>query len=217
MKPTLKVAKVNDFEITGNGSASSWPDADWQSLATRVESKASYSTKVKALHSDTGMYFLFDCEDKRLTCTMTKDFEDIFKEDVVEVFLWPDQQQNVYFEYEVSPLGVQLPLLVSNDKGTYFGWRPWHFEDDRLIKAKTAVSGGRKKKMAKVTGWTAEFFIPFSLLKGLGNVPPAAGATWRANMCRIDYDQLPQSYWSWSPVTGGSFHDFHNFGTFRFE
>ena len=217
MHPTLKIAKVKDFKITGDGSSRAWKNAEWQILSRVAEGKAHYPTKAKALYSSSGMYFLFDCVDKKLICNLTEDFSDIYNQDVVEVFLWPDKKQNLYFEYETSPLGVQLPILVANNKGTFFGWRPWHFEGDRLTKVKTSVRGGRKAKMAKITGWTAEFFIPFKLLTGLGNVPPAPGTTWRANMYRIDYDQIPQSHWAWSTVTGRIFHDFHNFGIFKFE
>ncbi|MDD4870148.1 MAG: carbohydrate-binding family 9-like protein [Kiritimatiellae bacterium] len=217
IKPVLTITKVDDFEITGNGSSSVWEKTNWQSLARIWEGKSTYPTKVKVLYSNTGIYFLFDCEDKQLTCTMTKDFDDIFKEDVVEVFLWPDEKQDLYFEYEASPLEVQLPILVPNHNGKFFGWRPWRFEGDRLTKVKTSVRGGKKKKMAKVTGWTAEFFIPFKLMTGMDNVPPASGTKWRANIYRIDYDNLPQSHWVWSTVTKQTFHDFHNFGVFKFE
>ena len=217
MKPTLTIAKVDDFKITGDGSSSAWKKAEWQAINRIKGGGTNYATKAKALYSDTGMYFLFDCEDKKLTCTMTKDFSDIFNEDVVEVFLWPDEQQNLYFEYETSPLGVQLPLLVPNNNGKFFGWRPWHFEGDRLTQVKTTARGGRKKKNARVTGWTAEFFIPFKLMTGMDNVPPVAGTKWRANMYRIDYDELPESYWAWSPIKGSSFHEFHSFGVFKFE
>jgi hypothetical protein len=54
-------------------------------------------------------------------------------------------------------------------------------------------------------------------MTGMDNVPPAPGTKWRANMYRIDYDNLPQSHWVWSPVTKQTFHDFHNFGVFKFE
>jgi hypothetical protein len=60
-----------------------------------------YSTKVKVLYSGTGLYFLFDCEDKKLTTTITGDNKNIYTEDVVEVFLWTEESFPVYFEYEL--------------------------------------------------------------------------------------------------------------------
>jgi hypothetical protein len=70
--------------------------------------------------------------------------------------------------------------------------------------------------MAPVEGWMAEFFIPFALLRGLGNVPPKPGTAWRGNIYRIDYDAAPPSHWAWSPITGPSFHNFREFGTLVF-
>ena len=40
------------------------------------------------------------------------DFLDLYNEDVVEVFLWPDESFPVYFEYEVSPLNYELPIII---------------------------------------------------------------------------------------------------------
>ena len=217
MRPVLGIAKVKDFKVTGDGKADAWNNASWQRLARLGEGPLRYSTKAKVLYSDKGIYFLFKCADRKLTCNLARDFDDLYKQDVVEVFLWPNTRQNLYFEYEVSPLGRQLPILVPNNRGIFFGWRPWHFNGDRRTKVKTSVLGGKKAAMARVTGWLAEFFIPFSLLKGLGNVPPSEGTTWRANMYRIDYDRQTRSLWAWSSVSGNTFHDFHNFGAFKFE
>jgi len=73
-----------------------------------------------------------------------------------------------------------------------------------------------KKSKASIAGWTAEFFIPYELLKPLLNVPPKAGASWRANFYRMDYDDGHVTGWNWAPV-GRSFHEYQKFGTLVFE
>ena len=211
----MKVKKTQDFELTGTGAAPAWEQADWQPL-TRVNGQSAYRSRCKLLYSDTGLYFLFDCQDRKLTCTKAQDFDDIYTEDVVEIFLWPNEEQHLYFEYEISPLGVELPILVPNYNGRFMGWRPWHYEGPRVIRRATAVTGGSKQPMASVDGWTAEFLIPFALLAGLGNNPPASGSAWRANMYRIDYDERV-SQWAWCKDSGTNFHDFRRFGTILFE
>ena len=70
--------------------------------------------------------------------------------------------------------------------------------------------------MADVTGWRAEIFIPYDLLKPLQNVPPKSGTKWRGNFYRVDYDDGKTTGWDWSRV-GASFHDIKNFGTLVFE
>ena len=133
------------------------------------------------------------------------------------MFLWPDQDENFYFEYEISPLGVELPILVGNHEGSFMGWLPWHYEGGRKTRKATSARGGEKASMAAVDGWTVEFFIPFGLLRGLGNIPPQPGMTWRANIYRIDYDAEEPSQWAWDNAIGTNFHDFHRFGTIVFE
>jgi hypothetical protein len=71
--------------------------------------------------------------------------------------------------------------------------------------------------MAAVEGWMAEFCIPFSLLRGLGNNPPESGTRWRANMYRVDYDSGEPVQWAWCEKTGTHFHDYRQFGTIMFE
>ena len=142
---TLTVKKSPDFEITGDGSAENWTKSEWMELPQRKSSGESLTTKVKVLYSETGMYFLFNCQDKKLTATMDADFMDLWKEDVVEVFLWTDQDSPVYFEYEISPLNYELPILISNKKGDLVRWQPFHYDADRKTHHATAVQGGEKK------------------------------------------------------------------------
>jgi len=210
------VRKTADFELTGDGTAPQWQQAEWQPLQ-RVKGEAGYAANARVLYSERGIYFLVDCEDKQLTCKMTEDFDNIFTEDVVEVFLWPHQPDPFYFEYEISPLGVELPILVGNHEGLGFmGWRPWKYDGDRKTRKATAARGGEKKSMAAVDAWTVEFFIPFALLKGLGGIPARSGDQWRANIYRIDYD-AGTTQWCWDPNTGANFHNYRQFGTFKFD
>jgi hypothetical protein len=212
---TLTVKKSTDFEVTGDGSAAAWELAEWVDLPQRMQKPDTYQTKAKVLYSETGIYFLFDCQDKRLVSTITEDNQDLWEEDVVEVFLWTDETFPVYFEYELSPLNYELPIMVPNFNGKFFGWLPWHYEGERKTRHATSVRGGKKESGAKITTWVAEFFIPFVLLKPQNNVPPKSGTKWRANMYRIDYDQ-GQTTFSWKK-TEKTFHDYKRFGTFVFE
>lgn len=137
----------------------------------------------------------------------------MYEEDVVEIFLWTDEQYPIYFEYELSPLNYELPILVPNFNGDFFGWLPWQYEGERKAIHATNVKGGKKEPGSKIAQWTAEFFIPFELLKPLRNVPPVKGTRWRANMYRIYYDEGKSKTWEWQPVSG-TFHSIQEFGTF---
>jgi hypothetical protein len=67
-----------------------------------------------------------DAADGKLTSTFEEDFADLWKEDVFEAFVWPDERDPLYFEYEISPLGRELPILIPNLDGRFLGWRLWH-------------------------------------------------------------------------------------------
>ena len=197
--------------VTGDGSSSNWNSVDWSILPQRNNTAIAYQTKLKLLYSDSGIYCLYHCEDSKITATLKEDFADLYKEDVVEAFFWTDEKLPIYFEYELSPLNYELAILVPNNKGNFFGWRPWHYEGNRRTRHAAQIN----KNGETVNSWTAEFFIPFKLLKPMSNVPPQIGTRWRANFYRIDYDKKTTD-WSWQ-LTRTNFHDYERFGTIVFE
>jgi len=207
----LVVHHTADFELTGDGSAQAWKSTAWFPLS-KFKGTANYSTQAKLLYSDNGVYGIFSSTDKKVTATLNEDFADLYKEDVVEVFFWPDESTALYFEYELSPLNYELPIIVPNHKGEFFGWAPWHYTGERKTRHATKVL---KDAQGNTTSWIAEFFIPYKLLKPLQNVNPKPGTQWRANFYRIDYDE-GYSSWLWHPVTT-NFHDYEHFGIIRFE
>lgn len=214
-RPELKVQPTADFEVTGKGNAEAWEKADWQPLHRRTDAAHPYETRIKVLYSTKGLYVLMEATDKTITATR-KDFENLWEEDVFEVFLWPDERDSLYFEYEISPLNSELPIIIPNVEGKFMGWRPWHYEGERKIRKATSAVGGTLKSGASVRGWNAEVFIPYVLLAPLRNIPPKPGTRWRANFYRVDYDDGKTTSWDWARV-GPSFHEFKKFGTLVFE
>lgn len=214
--PVLRVPATEDFQVTGDGSAATWKAAVWTRLNRRPGGKHDYRVRVKMLYSKSGVYVLMDASDELLTATMRADFLDLWTEDVFEVFLWTDERYPVYFEYEISPLGYELPIIIPNFEGKFLGWRPWHYEGERKTRKAVTVVGGRQQSGAAIQGWKAELFFPYDLLRPLQNVPPKPGTRWRANFYRVDYDGGQQTAWDWARV-GPSFHEFRKFGTLVFE
>lgn len=210
-RDVLLIRKTKNFEITGDGTAAAWQTTRWVQLDKR-KGKSAYITQAKLLYSEEGIYALFSCKDNKITATFQEDFANLWTEDVVEIFFWPDESSTIYFEYELSPLNYELPILVPNMNGQFLGWRPWQYEGERKTRHATKIVSADN---GDPTAWIAEFFIPFALLKPLQNVPPRSGASWKMNMYRIDYDDEYTS-WSWRPVKT-NFHDYKSFGTIRFE
>ncbi|MFN7806860.1 MAG: carbohydrate-binding family 9-like protein [Planctomycetaceae bacterium] len=213
-----RVGRTTDFAVTGDGSHAAWKDVPWMSLEKRKETDLNYTAQVKLLYSPTGVYVLFRGTDARITASLQSDGAKLWTEDVFEAFFWTDESRPDYFEYEISPLGFELPLLVSQRDGKYFRWQPWSTVDQvsRKVQKKVVVVDGRPRSGDRATAWSAEMHIPFALLEPLQNSVPTPGTRWRANFYRVDYDSQPSTAWSWTPVNG-SFHQISAFGTLIFE
>ena len=182
---------------------------------THAEEPEGYATWFKALWAEAGVYFLFDCADRRITTTGMGDLHDLWLEDVAEVFIWPDESVPVYFEYCISPLGAEIPLIVPDIDGQFQPCVPHAYPRGKRTRKATHIRGGKAAPGEAVSGWSVEFFIPSALLKPLRNAHPERGMTWRANLYRIDYDTELPVYFSWRDV-GPSFHNFQEYPTIRF-
>jgi len=208
----LQIKHTADFEITGEGSDRAWEATEWFALS-RIKGSSPYTTRAKLLYSDKGIYALYHCEDKKINATLQEDFTSLWREDVIEIFFWPDESFPIYLEYELSPLNYELAILVPNLNGQSAGWMPWNYKGQKKTRKATKII---KDANGNTTAWIGEFFIPYSLLRPLQNVPPKKGTEWRANVYRIDYDEAESSYWSWQPVNN-NFHEFRKYGTFVFD
>lgn len=214
-KGVLLIRKTDDFQLTGTGTDPHWNRASWLIIPPLKPDLKTYSTKAKVLYSETGIYFLFVCEDKKIIATMQADFLDLWNEDVIEIFMQSDTTVPAYFEYELSPLNYELPISIFNEKGKLNSWIPFHYEADRKTRHATTVQGGAQKSGAIIDSWTSEIFIPYKLIKPLLNEVPASGTQWKGNLYRIDYDK-GEILWAWQR-NSGDFHEYDKFGTFKFE
>nr|WP_295934919.1 carbohydrate-binding family 9-like protein [uncultured Dyadobacter sp.] len=211
----LIISKTDDFQLTGTGADAHWKKAEWITIPPLASGNTPYPTKTKVLYSQTGIYFLFVCTDKKITATMQADFLDLWNEDVIEIFMQPDTTVPAYFEYELSPLNYELPISIYNEKGKLNSWIPFHYEAERKTRHAVTVQGGAQKSHAAIDSWTSEIFIPYQLLKPLLKALPASGTRWKGNLYRIDYDK-GETLWAWRP-NSGNFHEYEKFGILHFE
>jgi hypothetical protein len=212
----LLVRKCPDFDLTGTGDNNEWARTEWNYLTKLDSGGKAYTSKFKIMYSEKGIYILFYGEDDKISTRFDKDFGDLFKGDVFEVFFHTDPKTLLYLEYEINQLNKELVLLVPNVNGKAYGWIPWHYEKNRSINKRVEVTGGKKEPDAAIDSWYAELFFPYDLFRPLGNVPPNSGTTWNANFYRLDYDTGQMIKWAWSPVRN-SFHELEKFRLIKFE
>lgn len=211
-RDTIKIKKVADFELDGVGNQQQWKEANWIELIQLDSCSLPYNTKFKILYSDSGIYVLFSGIDHTITSTYTKDFEDLFRADVYEVFFHPEPKIPVYLEYEVNALNAELVLLIPNINKKTMGWTPWKYTGKRRVVKKVQVH----QTDNKMDSWTAELFFPFTLFVPLQNLDIKKGVCWNANFYRLDYDTGKMIKWAWSPVNK-SFHEFDKYGVIQFD
>jgi hypothetical protein len=157
----LVVRKCSDFDLTGKEDNHEWSKTEWNYLTKLDEGGKIYTTKFKILYSAKGVYVLFDGDDDKISTEYDKDFADLFKGDVYEVFFHTDPNTPVYFEYEINQLNKELVLLMPKINGSAYGWIPWHYEKERAVKKMVNVMGGKMISNATITSWSAELFFPY--------------------------------------------------------
>lgn len=209
---TLLVPKVTDFELDGAGNNEQWNKTFWTELIQLDSSNLSYETKFKIVYSEKGIYVLFSGVDKKITSTFTKDFEDLFRADVFEVFFHPQPTTPIYLEYEVNALNAELVLLIPHLDHKMTGWIPWKYNDKRKVVKKVQVH----KENNEMYKWTAELYFPLNLFEPLQNIEIKKGIYWNANFYRLDYDSGKMVKWAWAPINK-SFHEFEKFGVLLFN
>ena len=212
----LLVKKCADFVLTGKGDNKEWTKTEWNFLTKLDTGGKIDTTRFKILYSDKGVYVFFTGDDDKISTHYDKDFGDLFKGDVFEVFFHTDPNIRIYFEYEINQLNKELVLLIPTINGKAHGWIPWRYENERAIKKMVSVTGGNETPNAAITSWSAELFFPYDLFRPLSNVPPSTGTIWNANFYRLDYDSGKMIKWAWSPVQK-HFHELDKFRPIKFE
>lgn len=218
--------------IDGDGTDAAWAAAPYLELFDvedlQRERRHSRQTRAKMLWDDAGLYFLFEMQDADVWSTMSNRDDQIWQEEVVEIFIDPDGDGLNYAEVEVNPLNVVFDLLLSRpwaDNGR--GFNQWNPDFERAV----GIDGTLNDPTDTDGGWTVEVALPWEALgtdirdvmNGLP-LPPRPGDAWRLNLYRFerlraaDTGAVTASEASaWSTVGVTDFHRPDRFGTVSFE
>jgi hypothetical protein len=166
-------------------------------------------TEVHVCYDTNFLYVRYDCIDNNIYSDYQNCNDDLFNEDVVEMFIAPVKSGDVeadvyhYIEMEVSPNGV---LFVSNI--TNYSGDCTNFNGDLIPCAQSGIIQNAQRFDSQ-NKWWATIQIPFSLL---AQMPPydlardqfgpyLATTTFRANFYRIDQPNGGVREFScWSPT-----------------
>jgi hypothetical protein len=173
----------------------------------------------KMVWNDSYLFVAFYCEDKKLWATYTGRDDQLYLEDVVEVFIDADRDGLNYMQIDVNPLNTIFDLWLNKpwDEGGS-GHSEWDMAD---ILSAVQVEGTIENNSDEDGHWTCEIAFPFSEMAFAAesmNYPPEVWDEWRFNVYRYDRESTDDPLGvttGWSQTSGGQ-HEPENFGTIMF-
>jgi hypothetical protein len=169
------------------------------------------STTVSAYYDDEFVTVVFSSADDHVVATQFGHDEPLYEEDVVEMFLAPDNAVQ-YFELEVNPVGTIFDARIESPRGVRASMRAdvgWDCEG--------VVAAVRKTiEPRNLLTLDTVVRIPFGSLDA---APPRNGDWWRGNFFRIDrHPSEGDEFSAWRPTmkTPPDFHVVACFGRLLF-
>lgn len=208
--PELQVRKaVGPITIDGKLDEPTWRAAVTTPALARPDGKplaANMRTQVKMLWDDEAVYVGFVVRDDLPKNKYTKRDEELWHEDVVEVYLDPDSDGKNYVELQVSPSNIIFDALFTSRRvPPWKEARAWN-----MTGLTSAVNIGTLAGRSPAKGWTVEIRIPYADLAAAKVTPPKVGTRWKANFFRKELPGDFSHLASWSPVSDDARADFHN-------
>jgi hypothetical protein len=150
------------------------------------------STAVRVAVRGGALLVRFDGRDRGVVATLTRRDDPLWREDVFEVFLSPQAEPTLYYEFEVNPLGALFDARVESPQGR---------RETMRVDVAWNCPGLTARVRLRPDRWSALLRIP---LTPMATCPVPV---WRANFFRVDRGS-PDEYSAWSP-TGADPPDFH--------
>jgi len=160
-------------------------------------------------------YIAFECNDPDIWSTYTERDQQLWKQEVVEVFIDTDNDPATYIEIEVSPSNVLFdsyivkPADIDIDQTAQFNLSG--------IMTAVHIQGTLNNKTDRDKKWTVEIAVPFKDMIENSEKVNFKNMQWKINYYRINQDRNDQPGWyAWSP-TGSHFHVPSKFGLLKFD
>ncbi len=219
-----RVNKIDSqIAIDGNLDEAEWATAQPTSnfVILGNDTKAAKTvTWAKMLWDDSNLYVAFFCKDHYIWATYKNRDDQLYKEDVVEVYIDPDGDGQKYLEIEVNPLNTIFDLWLTKPWASGGqGVTGWNMAG--LLTA-VSIDGTISNNSDNDNGWICEMALPFTAMQFSApamNFPPLENETWRFNLYRFDRRSTSGSIGEatgWSQTNGGQ-HEPDKFGTLYFE
>lgn len=203
----LKVAKVVlPVTVDGKIDEKEWANADMVTLLTADGKKVDTDpTTVKTLWDDKGLYFAFHCPDNMIESSYKNRDDELWNNDVVEIYLDGGSDGKDYLEVQVSPANIVFDALFKVRRTP--DWKEARKHNIEGLQTAVSVVGTLNNPKDSDTYYDVEVFVPFNAIPGLAKIPPDSDTKITCNFFRMDAKEgkVVLAY-AFSP-TGGDFHD----------
>lgn len=166
------------IDIDGHFDEPAWQGAPLIGRFYQIETFAEARTKTEArlLWDQDSLYLAIRAHDRDLCSWGTKrDSDFLFRADVLEVFLQPDEDVPSRYEINVNPEGVIYDAFYPYGNTSATRFAAWNGTFEHAI----ALNGTLNEWRDEDQWWQLEIRIPFSSLPSLGDKLPEPGTTWR--------------------------------------
>jgi hypothetical protein len=170
--------------------------------------KVAGSASARMLYDDTNLYLWVTVGDPDVFSPFKDHDGDLWKADVLEMFIDADGNKRGYVELQINPNNTQLDIWFPGARGQ---------DPDRLWSAgmtsAVTVRGTADDQSDADKGWDLEVAIPLVAARGRDDkmkltLPPKVGDMWKLNVVRVDKAKGASnvSASSWSQIDIGDFH-----------
>ena len=120
-----------------------------------------YPTRARMLWDDEHLYVSFACQDSDMWALYDQEDDEMWSEEVVEVFIDPNGDARNYLELEVNPLNAWVDLRIIRLQPDWKSSIDW---DIAGLRTAVAVRGTVNDARDQDKGWTVEIAIPWSAM-----------------------------------------------------
>ncbi|MCB0554438.1 MAG: carbohydrate-binding family 9-like protein [Phaeodactylibacter sp.] len=230
--------------IDGQADEASWQAAPWTEDFVDIEGELkpapTYRTRAKILWDENYLYFAATIEEPHLWATITERDAVMYGNDDFEIFIDPDGDGQLYYEFEMNANNAIWDLLLTQPYRVDT-IRPKYINNWDIKGIKTAVHlvGTLNDPSDEDQSWNVEVAMPWSALKEMapGARMPLPGEQWRINFSRVDWhldirdggyhkktdpatgqeQRWPEENWVWSPSGRVDMHQVETWGFVQFS
>ncbi|WP_178024561.1 carbohydrate-binding family 9-like protein [uncultured Paenibacillus sp.] len=197
-------------------AAAAWTE-DFVDIEGDARPKPGKRTRAKMLWDDEYFYVGAEMEENEIWATLTERDTVIFHDNDFEIFIDPDGDSHLYYEFEINALNTVWDLLLI--KPYRDGGPPVNGWDIRGLRTAVHIDGELNDPAAKNRLWSVEVALPWAALRECApeGRPPVPGEFWRVNFSRVEWQvevqdgqyvkttdpatgkPYPEDNWVWSP------------------